>query len=156
MATLSHTQWCFVREKSAGDRQGVVWILNFHSPRTAALDRQGLALSGRYARQFGPPLFIGYSQLTYTCIYTCTPTDKYSYTHIYKFIGYPPPADAPHCRCQLPAQTLKLRILQQPGYQDQVVGSSAATCDSRYLIQSISSNCPQFRITCILPPFPYL
>ena len=41
--------------------------------------------------------------------------------------GDPPPADAPHCRCQLPVQTLKLRksksclklrIFQQPGYQD--------------------------------------
>ena len=43
---------------------------------TLARDRQGLALSSRYARQFDPRLLIGYLQLTYTCAYTCT--------HIYK------------------------------------------------------------------------
>ena len=29
MATLSHTQWWFVRPKSASDHQGVVWIQSF-------------------------------------------------------------------------------------------------------------------------------
>ena len=52
----------------------------------------------------------------------------YTPIHIHLFSGYLPPADASHCRCQLPAQTLKLRnlkssfklrIFQQPGYQDQ-------------------------------------
>ena len=127
MATISHTQWWFVPPKLASDHQGVVWI-QFPCPRTPARERQGLSLSGRYARQLGPRLHIGYAQLTYTCAYTCTHTYIYMHTHIqiHRPYGYPPPADAPHYRCQLPAQTLKLRnrkisvklrIFQQPGYQ---------------------------------------
>ena len=54
----------------------------FPSPRTPAHDRQGLAVSGRYARLFGPLLLIVYSQLTYTCAYTCTHMYIYMYTHI--------------------------------------------------------------------------
>ena len=56
---------------------------------TPARDRQGLALSGRYAGQFGSGLLIGNSQQTYTCEYTCTHTYIYMHTHIYKSIGPP-------------------------------------------------------------------
>ena len=67
---------------------------------------------------------------TYKYIYIYMPTYIYIYTnahthiHIYWASGYPPSADAPHRRCQLPAQTLrlrnrksslKLRIFHQPG-----------------------------------------
>ena len=57
----------------------------FPSPRTLARDRLGLALSGRYARQFGPSRLIGYSQLTYTCAYSCTHTGIYMHTHIHTY-----------------------------------------------------------------------
>ena len=105
----------------------------FPSPRTPTHDRHGRALSCRYVRKFGPRLLIGYSQLTYTCAYTCTHTYIYmhsqiyihtrahTYIHIHRPSGCPPPADASQRMCQLPAQTIKLRILQQPGYQVQVV-----------------------------------
>ena len=90
--------------------------LEFPSPWTPARDRQGLALSGRYARQFGRRMLIGYSQLTYTHahtrIYTCIHIYIYirvhTPIHTHRPSGHPPPADAPHCICQLPAQTLKL------------------------------------------------
>ena len=55
----------------------------FPSHRTPAHDRQGLVLSGRYARQFGSRLLIGYSQVTYTCAYTCAQTYIYMHTHIH-------------------------------------------------------------------------
>ena len=55
----------------------------FPSPWTPAHDRQGLALSDCYERQFGPRLLIGYSQLTYTCTYTCTHVSIYIYTYTY-------------------------------------------------------------------------
>ena len=109
-----------------------------------AHDRPGLALSGRYARQFGPRLLIGYSQLTYKC----APTRTHTYIHIHRSFGYPPSADAPHCRCQLPAQTLKLRnrqsslklrIFQQPGYQDQVVVPTHYIIDPLYVQPTILS-----------------
>ena len=70
----------------------------FPSPRTPVRDTQGLALSGHYARLFGPRLIISYSQLIYTCAYTCT------HSHNYIQIHY-----VTHFRCQLPAQPLKLR-----------------------------------------------
>ena len=87
----------------------------FLSPRTPAHDRQDLALCGLYARQFGPRLLIGNSQLTCTCVYACTHTCIYMHTHIHIYTcevvntyihnhspsGYPPPEDAPRCRCQL-------------------------------------------------------
>ena len=50
---------------------------------TPAHDRQDLALSDRYDRQFDPRLLIDYSQLTYTHIYTR------AYIYIYTSIGHP-------------------------------------------------------------------
>ena len=83
----------------------------FPSPRSPAHDRQGLALSGRYSRQF-------WSTAAYWLfaanLYICMHTHTYAYTHarthmhIHRQSGYPPPADAPHRRCRLLAQTLKL------------------------------------------------
>ena len=111
MATLSHTPWWFIRPVSRWPPRGGL-NSEFLSPRTPTHGRQGLALSGRFARQFGPRLLIGYSQLTYTCAYTCMHSyiyNLYMHTHIpilykrvYTYIHchrpsrYPPPADAPH------------------------------------------------------------
>ena len=50
MGTLSHTQWWFIRLKSAGDHKGVLELRVSLSYMTPARDRQGLSLSGRYAR----------------------------------------------------------------------------------------------------------
>ena len=77
MATLSHTQWWFVSPKSAGDHQGVIRIKEFPSPRTLARHRQGCALTGCNARQFGSRLLIGYSQLTYD-VHTHAYTRRYA------------------------------------------------------------------------------
>ena len=77
MAILSHTQCWFVCPKSDSDHQGVIWIQSFPS-FTPANDWQALALSGCYARQFGPQLLIGYLQLTY-----CTFILMYIFTYIY-------------------------------------------------------------------------
>ena len=73
MSTLSHTKLWFVPPELAGDHQGVIWI-QFPSPRTHVRDKQGLTLSGRFDRQFGLRMLIGYTRLTYTCAYTCTHT----------------------------------------------------------------------------------
>ena len=60
----------------------------FISPRTPAHDRQGLALSDCYARQFSLRLLIGYSQLIYTCMCVHMNThvhkhaDTYSHTYV--------------------------------------------------------------------------
>ena len=94
MATLSHTQWWFVSQKSAGDYQGVVWIHRFpllgHPPVTGMVS---IAPSGRSARQLGLRLVIGYSQLTYTCAYTCRHIHAcihtYLLTHLYTSISTP-------------------------------------------------------------------
>ena len=120
--------------------------LRVSSPRIPAHNRQGLALAAYMPGSLvGGCSLVGYSQLTYTCAYTCTCIHIYlhthiviyiytnapKYIHIYRLSGYPPPADAPHRSRQLRAQTLrlrnrkrslKLRIFQQPGRQYQVVG----------------------------------
>ena len=121
--------------------------LEFPSSRTPTHDRQGLVLSGRYARQFVPLLFFWFAAnlcmctLAHTCTYTCIRIYIYMHTHLHIHIhtcshihrpsSYPSPADAPHSKCQLPPQTLKLkqcksslklRIFQHLCYQNQVLG----------------------------------
>ena len=70
------------------------WFLfRVSSQRTPACNRQDFALSGRYARQFGPPLLISYSQLTYACAhtrtYTCIQICIYIRVHTYVHIHMP-------------------------------------------------------------------
>ena len=113
MATLSETPWWCTPIVSRWPPRGGL-DSEFPSPRTPAHGTQGFSLSGRYAWQFGSLLLIGYSQLTYTCAYTCMHIYIYRLAHtyiqhIYRPYGYLRPADAPCRRCQLPAQTLKLR-----------------------------------------------
>ena len=73
---------------------------DFPTPRTPIHHSQGFTPSGSYARQFGPWLLIGYSQLTCTFAFTCTHTYIYMHTHkqIHRPSSYLPPAEAPHCR----------------------------------------------------------
>ena len=141
MATLSNTPWWFIRSFSTSGHQGVVWIQSFpllgHSPATGKASRLAAAMPGSSVRScllviLSQPIHV-YTHAhtrTYTCMHIYTYTRSHTYIHIYRSSGYLPPADAPHRRCKLPAQTfnlwnhkssLKLRIFQQPGYQDQVV-----------------------------------
>ena len=58
MATLSHTQMVVRTTKISRWPPWDGLDSKFPSPRTPASDRQGLALNGRYARQFGQRGFI--------------------------------------------------------------------------------------------------
>ena len=89
MAMLSHTQWWFVCPKSAGDHQEVVWIQSLsllgHPPMTGWALCLAVTMPGSLA-----VAACWYSQLTYTCAYTCTHT--YIYMHTYIYISKGPPA----------------------------------------------------------------
>ena len=91
----------------------------FPSPRTPASDRQGLALGGRYicqaawsaaaiyARQYAwsAAAYWLFAANLYMCIHIHSHVHIHAYTYIqiHRASCYPPPNDAPHCRCQLPA-----------------------------------------------------
>ena len=133
MATISHTQWWFIRPMSAGEHQGVVLYSELPCPRThARAAMPGSLVRGCLLVIRSKPVHVhthGYIR-TYTCIHIYIYTCVHTYIHIHRPSGYPPPADALHCRCPLPAQTLKssncksslkLTILQQPGYLEEIV-----------------------------------
>ena len=73
--------------------------------------------------------YIKWTTLMYIHMHTHIHIHAYTYIQIHRPSSYQPPADEPHCRWQLPADlkrrncksSLKLRIDQHPGYQDQVV-----------------------------------
>ena len=123
----------------------------FPSPSTPAHDRQGLARSGRWHSVWSMTAYWLFAANLHMCIQMhthihippCTDTCAHMRPHIHINIpsGYSPAAEAPHTRCQLPAQTLKLRnrksrlklrIVQSPGYQGQLVAF--------YLIYSLKWN----------------
>ena len=108
-----------------------------HPPVTGSVSRLAAAMPGSLVRGC---LFVIHSSTihvythahtrTYICLHIYIYIRAYTYVHIPRNSGNPPTTDAPHCRCQLPAQTLilrnrisnvELRIFQQHDYQDQVV-----------------------------------
>ena len=132
MATLSHTQWWFARSKSAVTTKRRFDFRVSLSKDTRKWQEGPRAYRPLCQSVWSAAVYWLFAANLYMCIHMHTHVHIYAYTYIqiHRPSGYPPPADAPQCWCQPPAQTLKLRnrkyrlnlrIFQQPGYQDQVV-----------------------------------
>ena len=85
MATLSHIPWRVVRPVIRLPPRGGL-DSEFPSSRTPAHDRQGFALSGRYARRFGPRLYWLFAANLYMCIRMHTHVHKHTYTYTYTYV----------------------------------------------------------------------